>query len=74
MKVLIANLDTPNYIKAMSHFGAECVNTREIPESIEEYDALILPGGDDIDPVFFHQEMNGSRDIDHELDVTQLTL
>ena len=26
MKVLIANLDTPNYIKAMSHFGAECVN------------------------------------------------
>ena len=62
MKVLIANLDTPNYIKAMSHFGAECVNTREIPESIEEYDALILPGGDDIDPVFFHQEMNGSRD------------
>lgn len=74
MKVLIANLDTPNYIKAMSHFGAECVSTREIPESIEEYDALILPGGDDIDPVFFHQEMNGSRDIDHELDVTQLTL
>lgn len=74
MRILIANLDTPNYVKAMSHFDAECINTREIPEDISGYDALILPGGDDIDPVFFHQEMNGTREVDHDLDVTQLTL
>ncbi len=74
IKVLIANVDTPNYVRAMEHVGAECVNTREIPASIEEYDALILPGGDDIDPVFFHEEMNGTREVDHALDVTQLTL
>ena len=74
MRILIADNDTPNYVKAMTHFGAECVNTREVPESIEEYDALILPGGDDIDPAFFHQEIDGSREIDHDLDVIQLTL
>ena len=74
MRILIANLDTPNYVKAMSHFDAECINTREVPADISGYDALILPGGDDIDPVFFHQEMNGTREVDHDLDVTQLTL
>ena len=38
------------------------------------FDALVLPGGGDIDPILFHQENQGSRAIEPELDRLQLFL
>ena len=44
------------------------------PEPSDSYDALVLPGGGDIDPFLFHQENQGSRTIDPGLDRLQLFL
>ena len=44
------------------------------PEPSDSYDALVLPGGGDIDPFLFHQENQGSRAIDPGLDRLQLFL
>jgi putative glutamine amidotransferase len=39
-----------------------------------DYDGLLLPGGGDIDPHFFHKKNNGSRGIDFSLDMLQFEL
>ena len=78
-KVLIANKnkDTLRYQSALVNIGVmfECMD--RVPENFEErmdeFDALILPGGDDIDPSLFRQENKGSRTIDRALDDAQLT-
>lgn len=44
------------------------------PEPSDSYDALVLPGGGDIDPFLFHQENQSSRTIDPGLDRLQLFL
>ena len=45
-----------------------------LPDPAASFDALILPGGGDIDPALFHQENQGSRAIDPGLDRLQLFL
>ena len=76
IKILIANKaeNTPRYQKAMEHLGFAYTCTDRIPEDADSYDALILPGGSDIDPAFFHQENMGSRGINRALDEVQLGL
>jgi putative glutamine amidotransferase len=49
------------------------VTSLHVPDP-DEYDALILPGGDDIDPVLFKQLNEGSRKIDPYLDRIQLQI
>lgn len=41
---------------------------------LSRFDGLVLPGGGDISPALFHAENKGSRNIDEELDCTQLEL
>ncbi len=76
IKILIANKaeNTPRYQKAMEHLGFAYTCTDQIPEDADSYDALILPGGSDIDPAFFHQKNQGSRGINRALDEVQLGL
>lgn len=45
-----------------------------LPDPAASFDALILPGGGDIDPVLFHQENQGSHAMEPELDRLQLFL
>ena len=79
---------TQNYLAAFSALGAVCrtlsdTMTKKLPADpshtflsspAEGFDALVLPGGGDIDPVLFHQENQGSCAIDPGLDRLQLFL
>ena len=79
MRILIGdrNKGLDNYIAALSHFPeAELIFLREDrkAEGLPECDALLLPGGDDIDPALFGQAWNGTRDVDRALDDAQIAL
>jgi putative glutamine amidotransferase len=74
-KILIAGVPelTSRYEKAILSLKAHPVTTLHVPDP-DEYDALILPGGDDIDPILFRQLNEGSRNIDPYLDRIQLQI
>ena len=75
-KILIpcfgANLS--NYENALQKLGADYeITDKFIP--ITDFDGLLLPGGADIDPIYYHQEINGSytKGMDRRLDKLQLS-
>lgn len=80
MKILIAEKpsEVPNYIEAFRHIGDASLFFMEMlpkdPVDIRGFDALLLPGGDDIDPALFGQEWNGTRDVNRALDDVQIAL
>lgn len=63
MKVYLPLGNFPNYVNALNFCGAEIC--REHPE---DCDALLLPGGGDIDPKLYGQENRGSAGIQEERD------
>ena len=63
--------DTVNYEKALQAMGVGYIVTMDLGK-LPDYDALLLPGGGDITPAFFGQKNHGSKNIDIELDITQL--
>jgi putative glutamine amidotransferase len=75
---------TVNYSSAVSQIGIipivafeDSISTNELfleTIDIADYDGLLLPGGGDINPLFFMEENNGSRNIDTVLDLFQLRL
>lgn len=82
-KFLIAGLPekTQNYEAALEGAGAdfkigflaEDASGENFPTaSPQQFDALLLPGGADIDPALFHQPLNGARNIDRTTDLRQL--
>lgn len=79
MRILIGdrNQGLDNYIRALSHFPEVklyFLNEDRSPEGLPDCDALLLPGGDDIDPALFGQPFCGTRDVDRKLDDVQLFL
>lgn len=87
-KILIAGFreQTRNYCAAFSLLGAQaetlCGTVQELsmlladdflPNPVD-FDGLILPGGGDISPFFYHMENKGSRNIDSLLDSVQFSL
>lgn len=60
-----------NYADALRELGAEAVIVQEVCNPTD-YDGLLLPGGGDVDPVRFGQELDGSQDVDSALDQLQL--
>lgn len=74
-KILIPWKGKPlvNYINALVNLSADYVITEEIIP-INEFDGLLIPGGFDVSPEFYHQEMNGSyaEGMDKQLDELQL--
>lgn len=62
-----------NYLRAMRALGAEPVPVDQgcCPEGL---DGLLLPGGYDIDPMYYGQEVAGSEDIDREMDELQFAV
>ncbi len=82
-KFLIAGLPekTRNYEEALKGAGvdiaigfmAENASEGNIPtSSIRQFNALLLPGGADIDPALFHQPPKGAKNIDRTVDLRQL--
>lgn len=75
MKILIAGREeeTLNYQKALQAMGIP-FDVRLSDVCHTAYDGLLLPGGGDIDPARFGQELNGSTRIDPELDGQQFSI
>lgn len=73
MRIQIADTEkeTYRYISALKHLGAEPVNSLGLKE---ECDALLLPGGTDVNPWRYNQMIDGSVEIDEGLDIAQLAL
>lgn len=58
---------TEEYLKALSSVGLEPV--RGYTEvNFDDFDALLVPGGPDIDPSFYGQENTASRGMDYDFD------
>lgn len=75
MKIAIAGMpcQTANYENAIKACGAIPYVTLQ-PESAFTCDALLLPGGYDIDPSYFNEINKDSRNIDYDLDFKQLEM
>ena len=58
-----------NYVDALAALGVEV--KRDEPERCN---ALLLPGGGDIHPRFYGQEIGGAEDVDEARDAYELTL
>lgn len=62
-----------SYQEAVTQAGGEACGFY-CPTFSPSYDGLILAGGDDMDPAFFHQENHGSKGIDPHRDRAELAL
>lgn len=74
-RILIAGLQetTQNYQAALHCTGMECETSLAF-DDIDAFAGLLLPGGGDIDPIYFQQENRGSRNINSFLDEKQFSL
>ena len=63
--LLSGNTNLQYYIDAVNAAGGEAT-AKYLPDISTDYDGLILCGGNDIDPKYYHQEMNGSVNIDSQ--------
>ena len=61
---------TINYRRALDYFHTNYEVTLSVGK-LSEFDALLLPGGGDIDPKLLNEPDLGSRNIDTELDILQ---
>lgn len=71
--LLSGNTNLQYYIDAVTGVGAEAV-AGYLPEIDTSYDGLILCGGNDIDPKYYHQEIDGSVNIDEPRDALEFAL
>ena len=62
-----------NYENAVNGVGAIAV-AKYLPEVDTSYDGLILCGGNDIDPSYYHEPIDGSVDIDAARDRAEFAL
>ncbi len=74
-KVLIscATHDAILYQKALQKYAIQPVLSSS-PENAAEYDGLLLPGGGDISPIFYHRKNRGSTNICISEDIVQLLM
>lgn len=68
--LLCANTNKEYYIEAVEMSGGQAV-VSYCPDLNTEYDGLILCGGNDLDPAYYGEAVNGSVDIDHHRDETE---
>lgn len=65
--------DASNYINACIQSGIQPVLSDQI-EDENQFDGLLLPGGGDIAPIFYHRKNRGSQNIHITEDIIQLLL
>ena len=74
LRILIPTIaEVPNYLNALTALGA-APEALDQPADPSGYDGLLLPGGGDIDPQRYGQEVNGSRWVKPELDALQFAV
>lgn len=74
IKVLLSgNTNRNYYVDAVRAAGAEPTDAY-LPEIDTGYDALILCGGNDIDPKYYNEEINGAVNIDAARDAVEFAL
>ena len=71
--VIPALHEVRNYVDAMHELGCE-VRVISKPVDPEDYDGLLLPGGTDVDPIRYGEEVDGSLGIDEDLDALQFEM
>lgn len=71
--LLSGNKKLQYYVDAVNGLGASAV-AEYLPEINANYDGLILCGGNDIDPTYYGEEINGSVDIDYARDKVEFAL
>lgn len=62
---------TGNYEQALRQAGTDCQVISDV-STLASFDALLLPGGGDMDPALYGRNNRGSHQIDLELDLLQL--
>ncbi len=62
-----------NYVEALEACGAQALVSMDVRDA-DVCDALLLPGGADMDPSLYGEDNLGSRGIDRGLDLTELDL
>ncbi len=70
---IAGNTGSENYIAALKLCGARSVLSLSLSDE-PVCGGLLLPGGGDIDPSFYHRENCGSQHIDYYLDKSQFAL
>ena len=74
MRILLSgNTKLPYYIDAVTAAGAVAV-AGYLPEVDTSYDGLILCGGNDVDPKYYGEPVDGSVNIDLPRDETEFAL
>ena len=71
--LLSGNGKRDNYIDAVNNCGGIAV-PQYCPDVSTEYDGLIICGGNDIDPAYYNEKMNGSVNIDARRDIAEFAL
>ena len=71
--LLAANLTREWYADAVNQCGGEAITTYCEDKGLD-YDGLILCGGNDVDPAYYREEMNGAINIDYARDVFEMKL
>ena len=71
--LLCVNTNKEYYIEAVEMSGGQAV-VSYCPELNTDYDGLILCGGNDLNPAYYGEDINGSVDIDHRRDETEWAL
>lgn len=71
--LLSANTNGTYYIEALENCGAVPV-MGYCPTQCEGFDALILCGGNDVDPKYYDEPFNGAVDIDAKRDAAEMKL
>ena len=72
--LLSANLKKEDYIDAVNSCGGIAVAEYCPEASADGYDGLILCGGNDINPAYYNEEINGAVNIDNERDEAEFSL
>lgn len=72
LKVAIAGYEekVKNYKAVLEHLGTEVIVSLDL-DKIKECEYLILPGGGDINPSYYKENINGSNEPDDFLDSRQ---
>lgn len=65
--------DASSYCEALRNVGIHPVVSNQI-EDENLFDGLLLPGGGDLSPIFYHRKNRGSRDICVAEDIIQILL
>ena len=71
--LLSGNKKIEYYVNAVNNVGGVAF-AKYLPEVDTNYDGLILCGGNDMDPAYYGEEINGSVEIDYARDQAEIAL